>query len=116
MPCPFFLPMEKFEAIALPHRGRLPLGEGWQGQCTAPGHDGCTPSPQELADSCNLGYAHQCSRLPKERAWDAVRFGVSRDGGSAISLTYICEAGHRPVEHGALEYNGSRWTVAHHDR
>jgi hypothetical protein len=115
MPCPFFLPTEKFEAIALPHRARLPLGDGWSGQCTAPGHEGFTPNAQELADLCNLGYANQCSRLPAERRWDAIRFGVARDAGSSISLTYVCEAGHCPVEHGTLEFDGSRWTVPHCD-
>ena len=115
MPCPFFLPTEKFEAITLPHRSRLPLGDGWLGRCTAPGHEGFIPNEQELADTCNLGYALQCPRLPKDRTWDAIRFGVARDGGQAVSLTYVCEAGHRPVEHGTLEYDGSRWTVSHCD-
>jgi hypothetical protein len=64
-----------------------------------------------------MGYAAECSRLPRSRAWDAVRFSVSRDTGSQISLWFVCESAHHPVEHGTLEFDcgGERWVNSHQD-
>ena len=128
MACPFFMPMEKLEDGTWLHAGRLPLGCGWSGQCGAPGHEGEIPSPEELRDFCNLGYAEHCGRLPKERAWDSVRFGArtvfndERSGSKSaasgrIEVRYICERGHYPVEHGVLEFDSLRvqWANPHRD-
>ena len=123
MACPFFLPIEKLENGAWLHAGRLPLGCGWSGQCTAPGHEGEAPSVEELREFCNLGYAVGCGRLPRERMWDSVRFGARtiRSGGNAtggrIQVRYVCERGHRPAEHGMLEFDAAeaRWVERHRD-
>jgi hypothetical protein len=72
--CPFFMPTQRADDTGWPHPARLPLGGGWMGLCRAPGHEPCEPSPRDLQELCNLGYATRCSRLPKERAADAVRF------------------------------------------
>jgi hypothetical protein len=119
--CPFFMPTDKFENGPWPHAGRLPLGSGWTGHCTASGHEGALPSPLELRD-CNLGYAANCIRLPQQRSWDSVRFSattanVENTAASFIRIRYSCERDHRPVEHGALEFDSveSRWTQPHHD-
>jgi hypothetical protein len=122
--CPFFMPMERLENGAWLHAGRLPLGCGWSGQCTAPGHEGETPSPVELQEFCNLGYAEGCGRLPQERVWDSVRFvarTVSSGGngaGGRIQVRYVCELGHRPAEHGMLEFEVAsvRCERPHRDR
>jgi hypothetical protein len=121
--CPFFLPIEKLAGGTWLHAARLPLGCGWSGHCTVPGHDGETPSLEELQNFCNLGYAEGCRRLPRERLWDSVRFAartVSNGDGdrSRIQLRYICERGHLPAEHGTLEFDVSaeRWEQSHHDR
>jgi hypothetical protein len=124
--CPFFMPTEKFENGAWPHPARLPLGQGWTGQCGAPGHEGELPSQHELQEFCNLGYAETCSRLPQERLWDSVRFdarplckeadGKAQSGTSLrIQIRYICERAHRPVEHGLLEFDSmqARWNSPH---
>jgi len=122
--CPFFMPTEKLENGTWMHAGRLPLGGGWSGHCTAPGHEGEAPSQQELREFCNLGYAEGCGRLPKERAWDSVRFGakfVTADGDGAndgrIRVRYVCECGHRPAEDGVLEFDAhrARWEKSHRD-
>jgi hypothetical protein len=120
--CPFFMPVEKLENGAWLHAGRLPLGCGWSGQCTAPGHEGEVPSQEELREFCNLGYAEGCGRLPQERAWDSVRFAartVGSDGGSGerVQVRYVCERGHRPAEHGVLEFEvqQERWVELHRD-
>jgi hypothetical protein len=116
------MPMEKLENGTWLHAGRLPLGCGWSGQCTAPGHEGVIPSPQELQEFCNLGYAHGCGRLPQERVWDSVRFGARTarsDGATAerVLVRFVCERGHLPVEHGLLEFDvaAGRWQQTHRD-
>ena len=115
MACPFFVPTTKFEDGSWPHPLRLPLGGGWRGRCSAPGHDGAQPDDDELRDSCNLGYASNCPRLPKQRDSDAVRFSVTRESGPRIALCFVFEAGHRPAGHGTLEYDvrSQRWTSSH---
>lgn len=122
MACPFFMPIEKLEDGSWLHPSRLPLGCGWIGHCTAPGHDGETPSMQELHEFCNLGYARPCPRLPPERSWDSVRFGVrisavESTAPGCIQVRYVCERDHLPAEHGSLEFDPSqpRWTKQHPD-
>jgi hypothetical protein len=114
--CPFFMPIQKLGGAWL-HPSRLPLGSGWDGQCSAPGHEGAQPSEQELHEFCNLGYAAKCSRLPVERECDAVRFSVARDHGSRLLLWFVCETGHRPTLYGTLEYDVERnqWMSVHSD-
>jgi hypothetical protein len=120
--CPFFMPIEKLENGSWPHVHRLPLGCGWSGQCMAPGHEGETPSGQELSELCNLGYAGGCGRLPQDRAWDSVRFGARISGAeqdekqnrehnrehhrmTRVQVRYVCERDHHPAEHGILEFD-----------
>lgn len=115
--CPFFMPTRRMEAGMWLHPGRLPLGSGFEGFCTAPGHEGVEPVVSELQEFCNLGYAQGCSRLPAERGCDAVRFAPASAQGEKIRLRYVCERGHRPHQHGTLEYDvtGRVWPVAHGD-
>ncbi len=122
MACPFFMPIEKLENGTWTHPSRLPLGCGWSGHCTAPGHDGETPSQEELQQFCNLGYAAGCPRLPAERTWDSVRFGartmVSASAADPhIRLRYVCERAHRPADHGLLEFDpaSTSWSTQHPD-
>jgi hypothetical protein len=93
--CPFFMPIEKLDGGWL-HPSRLPLGAGWHGHCSAPGHEGVQPSEHELHEFCNLGYAAKCARL---------------------LLWFVCETGHRPTKHGTLEYDVDRkeWMSSHSD-
>jgi hypothetical protein len=112
--CPFFVPLQKLDGGWL-HPARLPLGEGWAGTCSAPGHQDAQPTDHELREFCNLGYAAKCVRLPVERECDAVRFSVARDRGSSLLLWFVCETGHRPTTHGMLEYDveRGRWISSH---
>lgn len=114
MACPFFSPTERADDIALPHPARLPLGAAWRGKCEAPGHEAHSPNNYEL-EACNLGYAHACSRLPKDHPCDAIRFGVTRESAASISLQYVMEAAHQPAGNGLLEYDRTlrNWNVAH---
>ncbi|HKD82492.1 MAG TPA: hypothetical protein VKH81_22575 [Candidatus Angelobacter sp.] len=101
--CPYFFPTERIAAgWAFP--GRLPLGAGFTGTCHAHG-DEAIPTETELREFCNLGYAHNCPRMPKDRCADGVRFAVARDEGSRIILHYVSERDHEPVEYGRLEYD-----------
>jgi hypothetical protein len=115
--CPFFVPTEKWDGGGWMHPGRLPLGGGWSGYCSAPGHEQVQPADGELRDFCNLGYAVKCGRLPKERQFDAVRFVVAQDRGEHLLLSFVGEAGHLPVAQGLLEYDASlmQWISTHPD-
>jgi hypothetical protein len=117
MACPFFLPTTRLDDGGWLHPSRLPLGGGWAGFCSAPGHERETPTDSELRELCNLGYAAGCPRLPKVRVWDAVRFSVARDLGTQLQIFFVCELGHRPANHGTLEYDLAlnRWTALHSD-
>src|SRR5258707_8223961 len=111
------MPIARLENGSWPHPARLPLGGGWCGHCTAPGHEGEVPQQGVLENFCNLGYASGCNWSPSERAWDAVRFAVSAPLGSTaraepsrdkaanariLVLRYVCERNHQPVAHGDL--------------
>ena len=117
MACPFFMPTQKVEEGAWLHPSRLPLGAGWRGHCSAPGHEGEEPTTAELTDGCNLGYAVSCSRIPAQRQCDSVRFSVSRDTGSEISLCFVTEHAHLPVTHGLVTYDvgSGNWIRVHPD-
>ena len=117
MACPFFMPTSKLEDGGWLHPSRLPLGGGWTGHCSAPGHEGELPTSEELREGCNLGYAVGCPRLPRERACDAVRFSIARDRGAQLLLWFACESGHRPASCGTLEYDLSlgQWISSHSD-
>lgn len=121
------MPLEKLENGPWPHPARLPLGCGWRGHCTAPGHEGELPSQDVLEAFCNLGYASSCGWVPQERVWDAVRFAVIAPAAKlgcdadpaqrAIRLQYVGERDHRPVTSGELEFDlqESIWSRRHHD-
>lgn len=103
MACPYFFPVEKI-AIGWAFPARLPLGAGFNGTCRA-GDVETTPTEIELRNFCNLGYACGCSRMPKTRPCDGVRFAVARDEESRVILHYVSEREHQPVEYGRLEYD-----------
>ncbi|MFZ0320190.1 MAG: hypothetical protein WAL56_13795 [Candidatus Sulfotelmatobacter sp.] len=112
MACPFFMPVEKLGNEEWLHAQRLPLGSGWTGHCTAPGHENTVPSPEQLRDFCNLGYAENCGRLPRERLWDSVRFGArtvpnNEKSATHVHIRFVCERNHLPVEHGTLKFDAA---------
>jgi hypothetical protein len=126
------MPVARLENGTWPHPARLPLGGGWCGHCTAPGHEGEAPPQDVLEAFCNLGYASSCNWSPQERVWDAVRFAVnapldpvthSSPPTSAtipariLFLRYVCERNNRPSESGDLEFDLSRatWLCRHDD-
>jgi hypothetical protein len=112
--CPFFIPTHRADDLALPHPARLPLGAAWRGTCAAPGQEEATPTDREL-ESCNLGYAKDCPRLPKNRTCDAVRFAVARESAECISLHFVLESDHLPAGSGLLEYDRvlKTWIASH---
>jgi len=89
------------------HPSRLPLGAGWSGRCCASGQP-VTPAPAAIRDLCNLGNATACPHLPLDRDWDAVRFAVSVTGMEQITIHYVCERGHAPIENGRLTFDRVR--------
>lgn len=124
------MPVERLENGSWPHPARLPLGCGWSGHCTAPGHEGQVPTSETLVNSCNLGYASNCQWSPPQRTWDAVRFAVAPPGEDkkksdtdtdvappVLRLVYVCEHEHRPVVSGELRFDlsGASWLTSHDD-
>jgi hypothetical protein len=114
--CPFFAPSERAENIALPHPARLPLGAAWRGACSAPGGELVQLGASEL-EWCNLGYAHACPRLPKERAADAVRFAVNQQSRERLQIQFVLESKHLPLEYGTLHFDriAQCWASQHSD-
>jgi len=98
------------------HPSRLPLGVGWSGDCCASGQS-TAPTDSALREFCNLGNATACPHLPRERDWDAIRFSVARASLEQITLCYVCEFAHAPVEHGKLTFDcvHERWLNPHAD-
>jgi hypothetical protein len=102
--CPFFVPREILNDGSWPHPSRLPLGAGWTGDCRASGRE-VPASDADIRESCNLGYATACPRLPRERDWDAIRFSVANTNEAQITICFVCELAHAPIEHGKLTFN-----------
>lgn len=117
MACPYFVPSQKYDGGTWLHPSRLPLGAGFSGHCSAPGHDGVQPREDELRELCNMGYAKSCTRLPQERTCDAVRFSVARESASQLSIWFVCETAHHPTSYGTLQYDAAegRWVFSHGD-
>jgi hypothetical protein len=115
--CPYFVPVEKNDAGSWLHPSRLPLGAGFSGHCSAPGHEGAQPTDDELRELCNMGYAVSCVRLPRERDCDAVRFSVLRESAAQLTIWFVCETGHRPGSYGTLQYDfaSEQWLSTHDD-
>jgi hypothetical protein len=111
--CPFFWPMTRHEAELWPHRRRLPLGDGFAGECRAPGCAGRKPRDEELKESCNLGYATTCPHLPEERRADAIHFAAN--GDQIVKVNYVMVKDQAPGEHGFLEFDPAtkKWHVEH---
>lgn len=116
MACPYFMPREILNDGSWQHPARLPLGAGWTGSCCASGAES-VPTESALREFCNLGNAHACPHLPRDRDWDAVRFSVARIGSEQVTLWYVCELRHAPVEHGQLTYDrlAENWLSTHSD-
>jgi hypothetical protein len=114
--CPFFMPEQRFDSD-WPFPQRLPLGAGWTGTCTAPGHEGARPTDEELKSGCNLGYAKTCSRLPAERHADAVRFVLGEERDGILRVLFVCERDYLPAGHGELLYKtaNASWLHSHPD-
>ena len=117
MACPYFVPTEKWDGGGWLHPSRLPLGGGWQGNCSAPGHEQTQPEESDVREFCNMGYAAKCNRLPVVRQFDAVRFCVTNDRDQRLLISCVGESAHLPVEHKQLEFDASQmqWLISHPD-
>ena len=114
--CPFFVPLEIVRDGSWPHPSRLPLGAGWRGNCQASGFE-LPASDEHLHDFCNLGYATACPHLPHQRDWDAIRFSVAHVSREQLTICFVCELAHAPIEHGRLIFDLPHevWLDPHHD-
>jgi hypothetical protein len=114
--CPFFVPLEIVSDGSWPHPSRLPLGAGWRGNCRASSPE-LPASDEHLRDFCNLGYATACPHLPRQRDWDAIRFSVAHVSREQLTICFVCELAHAPIDHGRLTFDlsGEVWLDTHHD-
>lgn len=114
--CPFFVPREILNDGSWPHPSRLPLGAGWTGNCRASGQE-LAASDAHIRKFCNLGYATPCPQLPRRHDWDAVRFSVVRASREQVTICFVCELDHAPVEHGELTFDlaSEAWLNPHAD-
>lgn len=109
MACPFFYPIVRHDAELWPFRRRLPLGDGYNGQCMAPGSEGSQPDDAALRECCNLGYSC-CPRLPEQRESDAVHFSVASDRDGVISLHWVMVKDHAAAAFGQLHFERAPFT------
>jgi hypothetical protein len=102
--CPFFVPLEIISDGSWPHPSRLPLGAGWRGNCGAATQEK-PASEDQVRDFCNLGYASACPHLPLHREWDAIRFSIAQVSPEHVTICFVCELAHAPVESGNLTFD-----------
>jgi len=102
--CPFFVPRKILNDGSWPHPSRLPLGAGWTGACAASGQE-LPASDLHIQEFCNLGYATACPHLPQPRDWDAIRFSVAHTSSQQVTICFVCELAHAPIEHGKLTFD-----------
>jgi hypothetical protein len=102
--CPFFVPRKILNNGSWPHPSRLPLGAGWNGACAASGQEQ-PASDLHIQEFCNLGYATACPHLPQHRDWDAIRFSVAHTSRQQVTICFVCELAHAPIEHGKLTFD-----------
>lgn len=104
MACPFFLPVRRLDSGGWNPAPRLPLGDAYGGSCHAPAGAPLEPPEAVQRELCNCGYARQrCSHFPDNGAADAVRFSVTDDQDGRVTLLYILEKDHAPMEHGLFD-------------
>ena len=104
MACPFFLPVRRLGSSGWSPEPRLPLGDAYGGSCHAHASSPFEPPEEIQRDLCNCGYARgRCSHFPDNGAADAVRFSVTDDQDGRVTLVYILEKDHAPMEHGPLD-------------
>ena len=105
MACPFFAPSRRLENTGWVIPPRYPLGDLFSGTCHASAVVNPTEgSPRPIA-ATTVTPVGRCDRFPGGSTPDAVRFSVTHDAGPRVSLTYVVEKDHSPVELGTLEYD-----------
>jgi hypothetical protein len=103
--CPFFVPSRRLEITGWVRAPRFPLGDLFAGECHARPTEVIEPPESHQRELCNCGYIKgRCDRFPGGSAADAVRFSVTLDTPTRLSVVYVIEKDHAPAEYGTLEY------------
>lgn len=104
MACPYFYPTARFETSPWSVPPRLPLGDGFSGECRAPDAR-VQPGEAQMREVCNVGYGrHGCEQFPASAPADAIRFHVVKDAGKLIQIQFVFEKECWPGECGNLDY------------
>ena len=105
MACPFFVPSRRLEISGWVRPPRFPLGDPFGGSCHAVPADIIEPPEARQRELCNCGYPRgRCDRFPGDSLADAVRFSVTDDTPGTVSMVYVIETNHAPIEYGTLLY------------
>jgi hypothetical protein len=99
------VPSRRLEISGWVRPPRFPLGDPFGGACHARPAEVVEPPESRQRELCNCGYARgRCDRFPSDSAGDAVRFSITDETPSRLSVVYVVEKDHAPVEFGTLEY------------
>jgi hypothetical protein len=102
--CPFFLPVRRLGSGGWNPEPRLPLGDAYGGSCHALASAPFEPPEETQRVLCNCGYARRrCPHFPDNGPADAVRFSVIGHQDGRVTLVYILEKDHAPMEHGLMD-------------
>jgi hypothetical protein len=60
---------------------------------------------------------HRVSASSALRDWDAIRFSVARVSPEQVTICFVCELAHAPIEHGKLTFDlaSEVWLNVHPD-
>ena len=104
MACPFLCRKRRFDAD-WPFPQTASLGRGMGGNVyMLRDMKERSPNDEDLKSGCNLGYAKTCSRLPADRAADAVRFALGEERDGILHVLFVCELAYLPAGNGELLY------------
>ena len=107
MACPYFSPTDPLPWKFWRGRLRPPLGELYDGHCSAGPTQPYRPSTGHLAECCNLGYARgKCDRMPAGGP-DAVRFSVTKRAGTADRVIQVIETEGQLDDSDSVEFEAS---------
>lgn len=101
MPCPLFEPRQR---VSPPREVtiRLPLLFEFEGVCHAGGN---APTPEQRFRYCNHGYAKgNCVRFPESVAISAIRFDVTGQTASLLTVLVLEEENHWPRAWSTFEF------------
>jgi hypothetical protein len=105
MACPYFFPTARLENGSWVIPPRVPLGDGYAGECRATAVQ-FQPDESHLRNFCNMGYGRGvCEQFPRDGSVDAIRFHVREESAELIRIQCVAEKDCWPAGGSDLEYS-----------